>query len=84
MVEGWMFGGAGYHTTSKGLEFSYELDYAILLCPGILSAFFRNIRISWKYPHSVDIIHILWIYQNSVDFIKISWKYPRYVDIIQI
>ena len=56
-----------------------------------------NIRISYKYPHSgdiirilrkyqcsMDIIYILWIYLHSVDIISISWIYSRSVDIIRI
>ena len=46
--------------------------------------YFRDIRISWKYPRSVDIIRIACIYLNSVDIIRISWKYPGSVDIIRI
>ena len=43
-----------------------------------------NIRISWKYPRSVDIIRILSIYLYSVDIIRILWIYLRSVDIIHI
>ena len=43
-----------------------------------------NIRILWKYPHSVDIIRISRKYPGSVDIIHILWKYPRSVDIIHI
>ena len=42
------------------------------------------IRISWKYPRSVDIIHISFIYPYFVEIIRILWKYPRSVDIIRI
>ena len=42
------------------------------------------IRISWKYPRSVDIIRILCIYPYVVEIIYISLKYPRSVDIIHI
>ena len=54
-----VLGGITYHylvkvlsrsATSKGEELSCELDYAILFWSWILS---------WKYPHSVDIIRIL-------------------------
>ena len=43
-----------------------------------------NIRISWKHPRSMDIIHILCICPYIVEIIRISWKYPRSVDIIYI
>ena len=29
VVVGWMFGGVGFHVTSKGMELSCELDYTI-------------------------------------------------------
>ena len=29
VVVGWMFSGVGCHTTSKGAELSFELDYTI-------------------------------------------------------
>ena len=32
LVVGWMFGGVGCHTTSKGVELSCEIDYTISLC----------------------------------------------------
>ena len=43
-----------------------------------------NIRISWKYPRSMDIIRISCIYPYYVEIIRILWKYPRSVDIIRI
>ena len=36
MVVGWIFGGAGCHAMSKGLDLSYKLGYltmAALFCP---------------------------------------------------
>ena len=67
-----------------GGSLSYDLDYVILFWSWILSAFCENIRISWKYPHPVDLICILWIYPYFMDIIRILWKYPHSVDIIRI
>ena len=59
--------------------------------------FMYILRISWKYPCSVDILCILWKYLRSVyticisciyphfmDIIRMSWIYPHFVDIIRI
>ena len=43
-----------------------------------------NIRISWKYPRSVDIIRISRKYSGSVDIIQISWIYKNFMDTIGI
>ena len=62
---------------------SWVVSYIALFHSG--SGYFRrNIRISWKYPCSVDIICISWKYPRSVDIICILWKYPYFVDIICI
>ena len=55
VVVGWMFGGSWFHVTSKGEELSYKLYCAIFSGRGYYRG---NIRISWKYPYSVDIIRI--------------------------
>ena len=40
-----------------------------------------NIRISWKYSCSVDIIRISQKYPRSVNIIRILWIYPHSMDI---
>ena len=30
MVMGWMFGGVGYHATTKGAELNYKIGYCIM------------------------------------------------------
>ena len=69
----------------------------ITLYHSVCGYYCGNIRISWKYPRSVDIIPILskyprsvdiirifWVYLYFVDIIRILWKYPRSMDIIHI
>ena len=63
--------GQGFHTDSICILWKYLRSVDI-------------IRISRKYPRSMDMICILWIYLHSVDIIGISYKYPRSVDIIHI
>ena len=81
MVVWWMFGGVGFHATSKGVELSCELYYTIF---SGREYYCVSLFISWEYPRSVDIICISWKYPCSVDIIRILWKYPRPVDIICI
>ena len=76
MVVGWIFGGVGYHATSKGAELSYKIGYLITadlffpVCPDI-------IRISWistlcgNYPYFVDILAFCRYYPHIVDIVDI-------------
>ena len=59
------------------------ISWITLFCTG-RGNYCGNIRILWKYPHSVDIISMSWKYPHSVDIIRILWKYPHSVDIIRI
>ena len=81
MVMGWIFGGVGYHATSKGVELSYNIGYFIteaLFCP---ICTIRSI-----HPVHPDIIHILWIsmfhghYLHFVDIPVFREYYLHIVD----
>ena len=88
VVVGWMIEGDGCHATSKVVESSCELYYAISFWTRILS---------WKYQHFVEIstshgyypyfvyisifrrnIHVPWILSTFRGY------YPHFVDIIRI
>ena len=74
----------GLDATSKGVELSYDLDYAIVFCSWILSTIRVNMPILWKYSRSMDIICISWIYPSLMDILRILWTYPHSVNMICI
>ena len=72
MVVGWMFGGIGWHSTSKGAELSCDLDYTISLWSWILL---------WKCLHFLKISTFCGYYLHFMEISKFRGYYSHFVDI---
>ena len=72
---GWIFCVVGCHTTGKGADLSYELDYAILLLSWILSQ---------KYPHFMIISTFCGYYTHSLEISMSRGYYPHFVNIFAL
>ena len=72
VVMGWMFGGVGWHATSKGALLSCELDYSISFWLGMLS---------WKYPYFVEISTFHGYYLHFMNISVFCGYYLHFVEI---
>ena len=85
VVVGWMFCGVGFHARSKGVQSSYELDYATLFWLWILSWKYLNFMelstFRGYYPNFVDIFTFRGYYLHLVYISALCGYYPHFVEI---
>ena len=85
MVVGWVFEGVGCHATSKVVELSCELDYAISFWSWILTwkytHFVELSTFRGYYPHFVEIFTFRGYYQHFLYISVFCGYYPHFVEI---